>query len=133
ERHGGEGVVLVGFGSYAGSVIAAQEWDAPWEEMTLPPAREGSWEDVLHRAGADDKLLLFSEADIGEWLTPRGHPAVGVVYHPAFERFGNYVPTVLPRRYDAFLYIAGTEALRPLLAPAAEETGEVPETYPSGV
>jgi hypothetical protein len=43
------------------------------------------------------------------------------------------VPTVLPRRYDAFLSIGSTEALRPLHAPAAEESGEVPETYPSGV
>jgi hypothetical protein len=41
-------------------------------------------------------------------------------------------PTLLPRRYDAFLYIDQTRALRPLhVLPHLE--GEVPETYPSGV
>jgi hypothetical protein len=55
-----------------------------------------------------------------------------VVYHPDYEYLGNYVPTVLPRRYDAFLYLDRTEALHPLhLVPRAEH--EVPETYPSGV
>jgi len=133
ERHAGEGVVLVGFGSYEGTVIAGDEWDAPMEVMRVPPARPGSWEDVLHTAGADDKLLIFSDRDavrpLSEWV---GHRAIGVVYHPERERYGNYVPTVVPRRYDAFLYIDRTKALRPLHLRA--RTGEeVPETYPSGV
>jgi hypothetical protein len=46
--------------------------------------------------------------------------------------YGNYVPTVLPKRYDAFLYLDQTRALRPLHLPARAD-GEVPETYPSGV
>jgi hypothetical protein len=42
------------------------------------------------------------------------------------------VPTVLPRRYDAFLYLEETHALHPLhVTPRFEQ--EVPETYPSGV
>jgi hypothetical protein len=55
-----------------------------------------------------------------------------VVYHPERERWGNYVPTVLPRRSDALLYPDRTEALRPL-QPLAVGLNEVPETYPSGV
>jgi len=43
------------------------------------------------------------------------------------------VPTILPRRYDAFLYIDQTQALRPLHIPVQEEEREVPETFPSGV
>jgi hypothetical protein len=31
ERHGAEGVVLVGFGSHRGSVIAGWQWEAPTE------------------------------------------------------------------------------------------------------
>jgi len=132
ERHLDEGVVLVGFGSHRGSVIAGQEWEAPMEEMAVPPARPGSWEDVLHRAGAEDKLLLLDVIrGADDFLAERGHRAIGVVYHPANERFGNYVPTVLPRRYDAFCYIDETHALHPLhLRPALEK---VPETYPWGV
>ncbi len=59
------------------------------------------------------------------------HRAIGVVYHPEYEQFGNYVPTVLPRRYDALLYLDRTRALHPLHLKVEHE--EVPETYPSGV
>jgi erythromycin esterase-like protein len=133
ERHGEEGVVLVGFGSYRGSVIAGREWEAPMERMRVPPAREDSWEAVLHGLAPADKLLLLDRADeTRELLQPRGHRAIGVVYHPEYEQYGNYVPTVLPRRYDAFLFLDETHALHPLHVPAYEE-GEVPETYPTGV
>jgi len=132
EQHGGDGVFLVGFGSHRGSVIAGKDWEAPMEKMTVPPGREGSWENVLHRAGAADKLLLLEDVrDTDDFLTERGHRAIGVVYHPEYEHLGNYVPTVLPRRYDAFCYFDVTHALHPLhLRPALEK---MPETYPWGV
>jgi erythromycin esterase-like protein len=47
-----------------GTVIGGDEWGAPMERMTVPPARHGSWEDVLHRAvgtsgrGAVDPLHM---------------------------------------------------------------------------
>ena len=56
-----------------------------------------------------------------------------MVYHPAAERYGNYVPTVLPRRYDALLYLDETRALQPLPDVRPREEGEVPETFPTGV
>jgi len=133
ERYGTENVVLVGFGSHHGSVIAGQRWGAEMEEMTVPPAREGSWEDLLHQAGRDDRMLVFAPSGLSEaWFEQRGHRAIGVVYRPQHERFGNYVPTVLPRRYDAFLYLDRTRALRPLHL-RVPDLSEVPETYPSGV
>jgi erythromycin esterase-like protein len=99
EGHAAEDVVLVGFGTHHGSVIAGSAWEAPMQTMRVPPARRGSWEDVLHDAGEKAKLLLFHEAELtSDWLAPRGHRAIGVVYHPEYERHGNYVPTVLPRR-----------------------------------
>jgi erythromycin esterase-like protein len=134
EGHAQEGVVLVGFGSHHGSVIAGQEWDAPMERMEVPPGRPGSWEDVLYRAGAEDRFLLLDEARTHEGLLEeRGHRAIGVVYHPDYEQYGNYVPTVLPLRYDAFLFLQETRALEPLHEVQPREEGEVPETYPSGV
>lgn len=134
EGHAEDGVVLIGFGSSRGSVIAGQEWEAPMQRMEVPPGRPGSWEDVLNRAGAEDRLLLLDGArGSEEFLEERGHRAIGVVYRPGYERYGNYVPTVLPLRYDAFLYLKETEALRPLAEVKARNDGEVPETYPSGV
>jgi erythromycin esterase-like protein len=132
QRHSPEGVFLVGFGSYRGSVIAAKDWEAPTERMQVPAAREGSWEDVLHQVSPANKLLLLREVrHVDEFLAVRGHRAIGVVYHPEYEHFSNYVPTVLPRRYDAFCYLDDTRALHPLeLHPALEK---IPETYPWGV
>jgi erythromycin esterase len=136
EEHADDGAVLVGFGSHRGSVIAGREWEAPMERVTVPPAREDSWEDVLHQAFDDDRLLIFGEpasaAGARGLETWRGHRAIGVVYRPRFEHYGNYVPTVLPKRYDAFIYIDESRALNPLHL-AARHEGEVPETYPTGV
>jgi len=133
EQHGTNDSVLVGFGSYRGSVVAGRAWDAPMERMPVPEAQSNSWEDVLHRAGERDQLLLFPNSGLPEiWSEVRGHRAIGVVYDPHFEAFGNYVPTVLPERYDAFIYLDRTHALQALHLPAHDEH-EVPETYPSGV
>jgi erythromycin esterase-like protein len=133
EQHVDEGVVLAGFSSYRGTVIAGEEWGAPMRAMTVPPGRPGSWEDVLHQAAPSDRLLLFDPADSSQlWLEPRGHRAIGVVYRPQYEAFGNYVPTVMSRRYDVLMFLDETQALHPLRVPAGFEH-EVPETFPSGV
>jgi erythromycin esterase-like protein len=135
ERHGGEGVALVGFGTHRGTVIAGEEWGAPMQRMRVPEARTGSLEDVLHRAARGDLLLLFDGSDDGGIAgldEVRGHRAIGVVYDPDAERWGNYVPTVVPHRYDAFLFIDETRGVEPLHMPVLVD-GEAPETYPSGV
>ncbi len=50
ERHMGKGVVLVGFGSHSGTVIAADAWGDVPRIMDVPPAHPGSLEDLLHQA-----------------------------------------------------------------------------------
>src|SRR5207253_3467955 len=73
-RHEREGVRLVGFGSHRGTVIAGREWEAPMRLMRVPAGRSGSWEDILHRAGPENKLLLFAlEKEIEPLLERRGH------------------------------------------------------------
>ena len=129
ERHAKERVVLVGFGSYQGSVIAGRHWGADPEKMTVPAAKPGSWEALLHELGGD-RLLLTSELKGEPFRERRDHRAIGVVYHPERERYGNYVPTVLPERYDAFLYLDETEALHPLHVEPTD--WNPPETYPWG-
>jgi erythromycin esterase-like protein len=131
KQHPPEDVVLVGLSCHRGHVIAGDEWGAPMRRMIVPPARRGSWEDVLHQAIGADSLLLFTEDSPEELLAPRGHRAIGVVYRPEYEAYGNYVPTILPRRYDALAYFEETHALHPLHVPASFEH-EVPETYPTG-
>jgi erythromycin esterase len=140
QAHDEDGVVLVGFGSHRGTVIAGDEWGAPMRRMRVPEARSGSWEDVMHAAITSDSaarsaasLLVFADADDGgipELDEPIAHRAIGVVYDPNHERWGNYVPTVIPRRYDAFIFVDETRALSPLHMPV--KVGEMPDTFPSG-
>lgn len=114
EQHEAKGVYLVGFGSFEGRVIAAERWGARLREMRVPTAKRGSWEHVLHQHTPKDKIILLRQLRQNQaLLKPRGHRAIGVVYDPGGET-GNYVTTVLPERYDAFLFIDRTTALRPL-------------------
>lgn len=124
-------VFLAGFGSYEGTVVAGKKWDARMEVMDVPRARSGSWEHYLHEAGNENKLL-FAENLRDTYLAENyiGHRAIGVVYNPAYERLGNYVPSVIPDRYDAFIYIDRTIALNALHMDA--DSLKTPETYPFG-
>jgi erythromycin esterase len=131
DRHPGE-VFILGFGSYEGTVIAGERWDAPMEVMRVPRAQPGSWEELLHRAVGEDHLLLWEGDEDDDLLEPRGHRAIGVVYRPSWEA-GNYVPTVLPLRYDAFCYLEHTRALRPLHEVEPLVEAEAPETFPTGM
>jgi erythromycin esterase-like protein len=132
ERHGTDDVVVVGLGGHRGGVIAGRRWGAQMERMSVPPARRGSLEALLHDALGQDSALVFPRAEQPEWLRRRlDHRAIGVVYAPEREAWGNYVPTVLGARYDAFLWFEQTRPLRPLhLEPEAE--GEA-QTWPWAV
>lgn len=53
-------VLLVGFGTYKGSVIAAREWGEKIEKMIVPPAVEGSWDSIIHKqSNGSNTLLIF--------------------------------------------------------------------------
>ena len=72
---------------------------------------------------------LTAHQTVSGWLTSaRGHRAIGVVYNPERERPGNWVPTQLGRRYDAFLAFDRTEALHPIHARGSSDHEY--ETYP---
>jgi erythromycin esterase-like protein len=115
ERHGTDAVVLVGFGGYRGGVVAGEEWGGQMQRMPVPPGRAGSLEALLHQEIGDDALIVVPRGERPAWLDRRlDHRAIGVVYRPERERWGNYVPTVLAERYDAFLHLEVTTPLQPL-------------------
>ena len=60
-----------------------------------------------------------------------GQRANDVVYNPQYEQYGNYVPTILPLRYDAFIYLNEIKALHPLYI--EPDGAQMPETYPFGM
>ncbi|MFG1925870.1 erythromycin esterase family protein [Cryptosporangium sp. NPDC048952] len=131
ERWGSDEVVLVGFGSHRGEVLAGPAWGDPVDVMPVPPARAGSLEAILDASVPEPALFVFPSGDQPRWLTDTlAHRAIGVVYQPSREAYGNYVPTRLGERYDAFVWLPDTTALAPMHAVAVG--GEL-ETYPVGV
>jgi erythromycin esterase len=117
EQYQDEGVYVIGYGTYEGTVVASDAWGSATMSMDVPEAVQGSWEALLHDIDGKDKIVLMDRLRSEKELRrPLGHRAIGVVYNPSQEQ-GNYVPSVLPERYDAFVFIDKTEALKPLQAP----------------
>ncbi|HZI02251.1 MAG TPA: erythromycin esterase family protein [Flavisolibacter sp.] len=131
EQYGIDKVYLVGFGSYEGTVIAGEEWGAPMKEIKVPQAKEGSIESLMHNESTANRYVLFNSEEMrSKFETLISHRAIGVVYNPDRESWGNYVPSAMSKRYDAFIYLDKTKALHPLhLRPNIEH---LPETYPFG-
>lgn len=130
EKHKAQYVCLVGFASYEGSVIAGRAWGSPMEEMDLPAVQPDSIEQMLHDDSPEDKLILLDNSYWKErFKTYAGHRAIGVVYNPGQDP-NSYVPTLLPARYDALIYLDRTHALHPLHAAAGKSA--MPDTYPFG-
>lgn len=136
QSYGEQNVALVGFGTYQGQVLAGSSWGRPEQIMILPPAREGSYEHRFHHVLKAEKnnlnqvYVLLDDKSHTAFAQRLGHRAVGVVYDPKQEYRGNYVPTELSKRYDAFVFIDQTKALKSLHAISV--FGEIPETWPSG-
>ena len=131
-KHHDMGVVLVGFSTYEGSVIAGRSWGAEMRSINVPPARTGSWEEMMHSSVGGNSLLIMDDLMSDNFIENHvDHRAIGVVYNPEHERYGNYVPTIMPLRYDAVIHLDNTRALHPLRL--NQRNNEVPETYPFGV
>jgi erythromycin esterase len=133
HRYGRDHVVLAGFGTHRGTVLAAPSWGAPMTVMEVPPAGPDSIDGILHGAAPPRALMVFppfrQRPDVLVDQLP--HRAIGVVYRPERERVGNYVPTELGERYDAFLWFDETRAVVPLHTERVDM--HEPETYPTGV
>jgi erythromycin esterase len=114
EALGRENVFAIGFGTYTGNVLAAFNWEGNMENMEVPVAMSDSWEAMLEATGYEMFYLLFQKRELTEaldrWIP---HRAIGVTYNPRNER-NNYVQTILPERYDAFIFIRNTGVLSPL-------------------
>ncbi len=134
ENYGEDNVALVGFGTHRGEVLAGEFWGAPEQVMTLPAARTNSFEEIFHRFARSERVFRFHVDLKGPLFLPLSkrldQRAVGVVYSSQHEHKSNYVPTELSNRYDHFVYLDRTSALRSLHTKAQPE--RLPETWPSG-
>jgi protein-L-isoaspartate(D-aspartate) O-methyltransferase len=133
ERYGDE-VALVGFGTYAGTVAAADDWDGPMRLMRVRPARPDSYEHLMHRVG-QPRFLLDLRPGVHDGLRaalsrPRLERYIGVIYRPETELYSHYAEAVMAEQYDGYVWFDETGAVTPL---AGDARPGVPETYPFAV
>jgi erythromycin esterase-like protein len=134
ERFGDDSV-LVGFSTYTGTVTAASDWDAPAERKRVRPGMPGSWEALFHGVGPPDFVLpMRGDPNLIAALNQvRLERAIGVIYRPESERVSHYFEARLPRQFDAVIHFDQTRAVEPLDRTPGWDTGEPPETYPTGL
>jgi erythromycin esterase-like protein len=130
RREYGDDAVLVGFGTYHGTVTAASEWGGPTETKKVRPSIPESW-GVLMREAAPDRFVLDIRNAAGPLeavLRPRRQERfIGVIYRPESERVSHYAGASLADQFDAFVWFEATKAVEPL--PTAEIEA-MPPTYP---
>ena len=133
QRYGAD-AVLVGFTTYNGTVTAASEWDGPAERKRVRPALAESYETFFHQSVGSNFLLTIrtNEAGAKAVRQPRLERAIGVIYLPQTERQSHYFDARLAEQFDAVIHFDETQALEPLERYALWETGEPPETFPTG-
>jgi erythromycin esterase-like protein len=134
QRYGSE-AVLVGFTTYKGTVTAASDWDGPAERKRVRPALANSYEASFHEIDAPKFVLpLRNSRQVSIALRgPQLERAIGVIYLPQTERQSHYFDARLSDQFDAVIHFDETHALEPLERYALWETGEPPETFPTGV
>ena len=112
ENLGEHNVFITGFSTYRGKVNAADEWGARMRLMKIPKAQKGSLDYFLNQLPHPRFFMVFSPEERNHPLLkePLGHRAIGVTFNPLMED-GNYVPTLIPHRYDALLFIRETTGL----------------------
>lgn len=137
ERHGSS-AVLIGFSTYAGTVTAASDWDAPAERKRVRPALKDSYEALFHEVGIPRFQISLREKSpmVSALKEPRLERAIGVIYRPETERQSHYFYARLADQFDALLHFDQTRAVEPLEDTPEwnmEGAGEPAETFPSGL
>jgi erythromycin esterase-like protein len=128
---------LIGFGTHAGTVACATDWDDPMEVKQVRPSLAGSYERQCHDAGIERFLLdlregVAPEALIEPLMEARLERFIGVIYRPETERWSHYAQAVLPNQFDAWVWFDESSAVTPLDGPE-QPAGAEEEMYPFGL
>ncbi|SIT03387.1 Erythromycin esterase homolog [Roseivivax lentus] len=130
----GDDAALIGFGTHAGTVACASDWDGPMEIKAVRPSRADSHEAIFHGAGGE-RFLLDLRPGVDDALRaalsePRLERYIGVIYRPETERWSHYSNAILSDQYDGYVWFDRTQAVVPI--PIRPVPGE-DETYPFGL
>lgn len=107
---GADKVFIVGFANPRGQTLAARAWGESPETMAVPPALPESLDALL--AGGSAGYFLFGDAQreslaLNETVFQRG---IGVVYLADMDS-AYYLPSRVPWRFDALLFVPDTRPL----------------------
>lgn len=132
ERFGTD-AALIGFGTHAGTVAAATDWDGAMQVKKIRPSHDDSVERCFHVSGKKRCLVDFTRnAELTDALAvPRLERFIGVIYRPDTELQSHYAQASISRQFDAYVWFDTTSAVTPL--PAGTERGHVPDTFPFGL
>jgi erythromycin esterase-like protein len=116
-------------------VTAASDWDGETKQMSVLPAREDSYEYLLHDTGIPAFTLNLRKGSlVAEALRgPMRERAIGVIYRPETELASHYFQASLSEQFDAVVHFDESCAVEPLERIAEEAHGEPAETFPSGI
>ena len=129
-----EDTFLLGFTTFTGTVTAAQDWGEEGRKRAVRPALNGSVERILHDAGIERFMVSLQDGEISRELRiDLLERAIGVIYRPETERHSHYFKAQLAGQFDAVIHIDETSALEPLNITPGWDTGEVMETFPTGM
>jgi protein-L-isoaspartate(D-aspartate) O-methyltransferase len=136
ERFGND-ASLVGFGTHAGTVAAAPDWNEPMQVMPVRPSHPRSYERICHDAGVDNFMLHVREpsdpALRDALLEEHLQRAIGVVYRPETELQSHYFMTCLPRQFDEWVWFDRTTAVTPIGEADPASVEGLPDTFPFGI
>ena len=113
----GDQAYLLGFGTYHGTVTAATAWGGPPEHKDVPPAMAGTYEDLFHQVGVPRFFVSLKDVRdqlVASLLDRRHERAIGVVYNPEHERYGNYFRANLAEQFDGYIFVDRTSAVKPI-------------------
>ncbi len=131
RKHFGSRAALIGFDTDRGTVMAASQWGAQPEVKTVRPSLPESYGAVFRDAHSSPFLLDLRRGvhdSLRHALGPeRLERAIGVMYLPETERVSHYFMASLPEQFDAFLFFAETQAVKPITRDAG---ASLPDEHP---
>ena len=132
ERFGDQ-AALIGFGTHAGKVACASDWNGEMEIKDIRPSLPDSIERLCHDSGKQTFLLDFARnEEVSEALkASRPERYIGVIYRPETERLSHYMESAISRQFDAFVWFDRTSPVQPLTA-KRQPSGGMPDTFPFG-
>lgn len=125
----------LGFTTYTGTVMAADDWDGDAKIKRVRPGLQDSYENLFHETGLRNFLInIRPNTELTRRLSdPLLERAIGVIYRPENERYSHYFEAHIAQQFDSVIHFDETRALTALERVAIHDETELPETYPSGV